>query len=83
MSYIDAYFDRDRDRIHVVERVDGRREYREFPANFVFYYQDPRGKFKTIYGDPVSRFQTRNSKEFHKELKIHGKKGIWEREQKH
>lgn len=78
MSYIDAYFDRDRDRIHVVERVDGRREYREFPANFVFYYQDPRGKFKTIYGDPVSRFQTRNSKEFHKELKIHGKKGIWE-----
>ena len=78
MSYIDAYFDRDRDRIHVVERVDGRREYREFPANFVFYYQDPRGKFKTIYGNPVSRFQTRNSKEFHKELKIHGKKGIWE-----
>jgi DNA polymerase elongation subunit (family B) len=78
MSYIDAYFDRDRDRIHVVERVNGRREYREFPANFVFYYQDPRGKFKTIYGDPVSRFQTRNSKEFHKELKIHGKKGIWE-----
>jgi hypothetical protein len=26
MSYVDALFDRDKDRIHVVERVDGRRD---------------------------------------------------------
>jgi len=32
MSYVDAWFDRDADRIHVVERVEGRREYREYPA---------------------------------------------------
>lgn len=76
--YVDAMLDRDADRIHVVERVDGRREYREFPANYVFYYNDPRGKFRTIYGNPVSRFSTRNSKEFHKELKMHSKQGIWE-----
>jgi len=44
MSYVDAWFDRQQDRIHVVERVDGRREYREFPANYVFYYNDPRAK---------------------------------------
>ena len=76
--YVDAYFDRDHDRINVVERVDGRREYREFPVNYVFYYTDPRGKFRTIYGNPVSRFSTRNGKEFHKELKMHGKHGLWE-----
>ena len=78
MSYVDAWFDREADRIHVVERVEGRREYREYPANYVFYYDDPRGKFKTIYGNPVSRFSTRNGKEFHKELKIQGKSGLWE-----
>jgi len=45
MSYIDALFDREHDRIHVVERLDGRREYREYPANYILYYDDPRGKF--------------------------------------
>ena len=76
--YVDAYFDRSRDKIDVVERVEGRREYREFPANYVFYYNDPRGKFQTIYGNKVARFSTRNGKEFHKEVKMHGKKGLWE-----
>jgi DNA polymerase elongation subunit (family B) len=78
LSYIDALFDRDRDTIHVVERRDGLREYREFPTRFVFYYDDPRGKFQTIYGTPVSRFATRNSKEFHKEMRINSGKRLWE-----
>jgi DNA polymerase elongation subunit (family B) len=78
MSYIDALFDRDKDRIHVVERVDGERVYKEYPANYVFYYDDPRGKFRTIYDTPVSRFSTRNGKEFHKEQRINGNKRLWE-----
>ena len=78
MSYVDAYFDRDSDRIHIVERVNGKREYRELPANYVFYYDDPRGKHRTIFDKPVSRFSTRNRKEFMKELKIQGNKGLWE-----
>jgi len=78
MSYIDALFDRERDTIHVVERVNGLREFREFPAKYVFYYDDPRGKFQTIYGTPVSRFTTRNSKEFHKEMRINSGKRLWE-----
>jgi DNA polymerase elongation subunit (family B) len=78
MSYIDALFDRDKDRIHVVERVNGERVYREYPANYVFYYDDPRGKFRTIYDTPVNRFATRNSKEFHKELRINSNKRLWE-----
>jgi len=78
MSYVDALFERDKDRIHIVERVDGKREYKEFPANYIFYYDDPRGKFRTIYGTPVSRFNTRNSKEYHKELRVNSGKRIWE-----
>ena len=78
MSYIDALYDRNKDCIHVVERVNGERVYREYPANYIFYYDDPRGKFRTVYGTPVSRFSTRNSKEYHKELKINSGKRLWE-----
>jgi DNA polymerase elongation subunit (family B) len=78
MSYVDALFERNRDRIHVVERVAGERIYKEYPANYIFYYDDPRGKHRTIYNTPVSRFSTRNSKEFHKELRVNSDKHIWE-----
>ena len=78
MSYIDALFDREKDRIHVVERANGERVYREYPANYVFYYDDPRGKFRTIYDTPVSRFSSRNGKEFHKELRVNSGKKLWE-----
>jgi DNA polymerase elongation subunit (family B) len=78
MSYIDALFDREHDRIHVVERRDGKRQYREYPANYVFYYDDPRGKFQSIYGTPVSRFSTRNNKEFRKEVRAQSGRQIYE-----
>ena len=78
MSYIDALFDREHDRIHIVERRDGERQYREYPANYIFYYDDPRGKFQSIYGTPVSRFSTRNNKEFRKETKMHSSKRLYE-----
>jgi len=78
MSYIDALYDRAGDRIHIVERVNGKRVYQEYPATYTFYYDDLKGKFTTVYGTPVSRFSTRNSKEFHKELKIHSGKRLWE-----
>ena len=78
MSYVDALYDRAKDRIHVVERINGERVYREYPANYIFYYDDPRGKFRTIYGNPVSRFSSRNIKEYHKELKVNSGKKLWE-----
>jgi DNA polymerase elongation subunit (family B) len=78
MSYIDALYDREHDRIHTVERRDGKRVYREFPANYVFYYDDPRGKFRSIYDTPVSRFSTRNNKEFRKEVRMHSGKQLYE-----
>jgi DNA polymerase elongation subunit (family B) len=78
MSYVDAFWERDRDRIHVVERVNGERVYTEYPANYVFYYNDQKGKFRTIYGNTVSRFSTKSYKEFQKEVRIHGKDKTWE-----
>jgi DNA polymerase elongation subunit (family B) len=78
MSYVDALYDRAHDRIHVVERKDGQRVYREYPANYVFYYDDPRGKFQSIYGTSVARFSSRNNKEFRKEVRMHSNKKIYE-----
>jgi DNA polymerase elongation subunit (family B) len=78
LSFIDALFDREHDRIHVVERRDGKRCYQEYPANYVFYYEDPRGKFQSLFGTPVSRFSTRNNKEFRKEIRIQSGKQLYE-----
>ena len=78
MSYIDALYDRNSDRIHVVERTNGQRVYREYPANYIFYYDDPRGKYRTVYGTSVSRFSSRSNKEFQKELRINSNKRLWE-----
>jgi len=78
LSYIDALYDRQHDRIHIVGRRKGERYYEEFPANYVFYHDDARGKFRSIFGTPVTRFSTRNNKEFRKELHMHSGKNIYE-----
>ena len=79
MSYVDAIHARDEDRIFVVERdKDGKRQYKEYPANYVLYYPDPKGKQRSIYNDPVSRFSTRKRTEFEKERRIHSGKKLFE-----
>jgi DNA polymerase elongation subunit (family B) len=71
-------FDRDKDRIHIVERINGVRKYQDFPATYIFYYDDPKGKFRSIFDTPVARFSSRNNKEFRKELRMHSGKTIFE-----
>ncbi len=69
MAYVDGYFDRQRDTLRVVERVNGKREYKEFPARYQFYYPDPRGKFTSIFGDSLERVVCNTSKKFNTERK--------------
>ena len=78
MSYVDALFDRDSDIIRVVERKDGKREYREYQAKYTFYYEDPRGKYKSVYGDPLTRIVCKNTKDFRKEVAINKGKNLFE-----
>jgi DNA polymerase elongation subunit (family B) len=79
MSYVDAIHDRDSDRIFIVERQpDGKRTYNEIPANYTFYYGDNKGKYRSIYGEPLSRFSTRKRTEFEKEKRIHSNKKLYE-----
>jgi len=78
MSYIDAYHDKARDTIHVVERVNGRREYREYPSRYVFYYKDPKGKFTSIFGDKLERVVCNTSKKFQAEKRMYEHRGLFE-----
>ena len=79
MSYVDAIHDKDSDRIYVVERTpQGIRTYKEYPTNYILYYSDPKGKYRSLYGDPVSRFSTRKRNEFERERRIHSNKKLFE-----
>jgi len=79
MSYVDAFYDRNDDMIRVVERNDkGERHYKDYPARHIFYYYDPKGKFESIKGEPLSRVSCKNVKELRKELAIHSNKKLYE-----
>lgn len=78
MSYVDAIFDRDSDIIRVVERKDGKRRFTEYPVKYTFYYEDPKGKYKSVYGSQLSRIVCKNTKDFRKELAINNSKKLYE-----
>ena len=78
MSYVDALWDRDKDIIKVVERVNGQREFKDFPVRYVMYYKDPRGKYKSTFGDSCTRVVCKSWKDFLKEQKINKHKGLFE-----
>ena len=76
--YVDGIIDREKERIHVVERKDGKRVYHDYPANYVFYYPSEHGQFRTLWGEPCKRVSTRSSKEFRKEQAAFKGKEIYE-----
>jgi DNA polymerase elongation subunit (family B) len=79
LSYVDAFYDRDNDTIRVVERNDkGERHYKDHPARHIFYFYDPKGKFQSIKGEPLTRVSSKNLKEYRKELAIHSNKKLYE-----
>jgi DNA polymerase elongation subunit (family B) len=78
LSYVDAFFDRDHDMIKIVERKDGARIFREQPVKYTFYYKDQKGKYKSVYGDPLSRIVSKNTKDFRKEIAINRDKTLFE-----
>jgi len=71
MSFVDARYDKDKDTVHVVERIHGKRVFVEYPAEYTFYFEDPRGKHRTVYDRPVSKFTSHSHKEYQKEKRMH------------
>ena len=78
MSYVDAIYVKDKDLINVVERVDGVRKFKTFPAHYVFYYQDNKGQYKSIGGERLSKVAVATNKAFDKEKRVYGHKRLFE-----
>jgi DNA polymerase elongation subunit (family B) len=79
MSYVDAVWAKDDDIVRVVERDPKKgRIYQEFPARYMFYHPDSRGKYRSIHNDPLSKVVCKNFKEFQKELRIHSNQRLYE-----
>lgn len=79
MSYVDAMHDKEKDEILIVERIDGQRVFRSLPANYVFYYEDPRaGRYKDMWGRPVSKSSYTSHKKFQAELRMQGSRKTYE-----
>jgi DNA polymerase elongation subunit (family B) len=68
MSYVDAIYDKDSDRILIAERIDGKRIIKEELPEHVFYYSHPQGRELSIFGDPVRKYQTHDKRKFRHEL---------------
>lgn len=76
--FVDAYHDKKKEIIHVAERVDGKRVLKEYPAKYVFYYQDSKGKFQDIAGNRMSRVLMSNAAAFDKERRVYAHKKLCE-----
>lgn len=74
-NYIDAWRDPN-DRVWVSERMpDGTRRIRSTLPRYVFYYRDPGGLMRDMWGEPVKRFATTDRREFYREVKRRKERG--------
>ena len=78
MSYVDAFYDQGKDIVTCIERVDGKRVITEISPTHNFYYGDPNGTHKSIYGDPVTEVRCANIKDFKKNLGINNNNKTFE-----
>ena len=82
MSYVDAFYNKDKDIVQVVERINGKRVYNDYPAWRTFYVKDPRGDHVSIYGDKVRQIKCKRLRDLHKERKINAGKTFYESDMK-
>ena len=81
--FVDAYLNREQDIIQIVERdKSDKRIYKTYPADYSFYYEDPRGQFKSIYGDNLSKVAIHTFKSFQKEQKLLQSRKLFENDVK-
>lgn len=74
--YIDAIYNKDRDLVHIAERINGKRVMKDIPVEYTLYYDDPNGSYNSMYGTKVAKYVTRSAKKFNFEkrrLRMDGK----------
>jgi DNA polymerase elongation subunit (family B) len=70
VTYVDAILEKDKNKIEVVERVNGKRLYTSWPSRYVTYFPSERGKYTSIFGEKMEKFETTRAEEFQRELRI-------------
>lgn len=70
MTYVDAILEKDKHCIHVVERVNHKRVYNTYPSKYVMYFPSERGKYTSIYGERLDKFETNRWEEFQRECRL-------------
>ena len=68
MSYVDGFFNKNKDVVQIVERVNGKRIISDMRPEYNFYYGDPGGKHRSIYGDKVTEMRCKSGKDFKKNV---------------
>ncbi len=76
--YVDAIFDKTADNIRVVERVNDSRVYKDYPIKYTFFYPDPKGKYLSIYREPLSKIVCKSTKDFRHDKAVHSNKRLYE-----
>ena len=79
--YVDAYWDKEKDVVKVVERVNGERIFKEFPAVYEFFYEDQNGSYQSTGRTPIKRVECKTNKAFRKERKMFEGRRIYESDQ--
>ncbi|MDA8897500.1 hypothetical protein N9I83_00525 [bacterium] len=76
MSYVDAFYDKNKDIVRTVERVNGERIYVDHRPEYNFFVADPKGSHTSVYGEKVTEIRCKSNKEFRKNVAIntHNKK---------
>jgi DNA polymerase elongation subunit (family B) len=71
--YVDGFFDKKKDAIMVSERdTAGNRHIREYPARYTVYYKDPKGKFRSMKDEPLSKIICKSTADLMSERHIYG-----------
>jgi DNA polymerase elongation subunit (family B) len=70
MTYVDAFLNRDKNTVDVVERVNGRRVYNSYPSRYVTYFPSVKGKYTSIFGDKLDKYETTKHEDFQRELRM-------------
>jgi DNA polymerase elongation subunit (family B) len=70
MTYVDAYLNREKNQIDVVERVNGKRVYNRYPSRYVVYFPSAKGKYTSIFGDRLDKYETHKHEDFQRELRM-------------
>ncbi len=78
MTYVDAILEKDKNCIHVVERSKGKRVFNTFPSRYVMYFPSERGKYTSIYGERLEKFETNRWEEFQRECRLVPKNNQYE-----